>query len=63
MLNATLVGERLVDELWLVVASKLAAGAGPTIVSGPELDPPHEMELVSVLEGGGDVFLRYRIPR
>lgn len=62
VLNATLIAEGLVDELWLVVASKLSAGVGPTSVSGPELDPPVGMELVSVLEGGGDVFLRYRIP-
>jgi riboflavin-specific deaminase-like protein len=63
ILNATLFEAGLVDELWLVIASKLSAGAGPTSVSGPELDPPREMELVSVLEGGGDVFLRYRIHR
>jgi riboflavin-specific deaminase-like protein len=63
VLNATLFGEGLVDELWLVIASKLAAGVGPTAVSGPELDPPQEMELVSVLEGGGDLFLRYRMVR
>jgi riboflavin-specific deaminase-like protein len=62
ILNATLLAENLVDELYLVVASKLSGGVGPTIVSGAELDPPRELELVSALEGGGDVFLRYRIP-
>jgi riboflavin-specific deaminase-like protein len=63
VLNATLLGEGLVDELFLVVASKLAGGAGPSVVSGPELDPAQNMELIAALEGGGDVFLRYRIPR
>jgi riboflavin-specific deaminase-like protein len=61
VLNGTLLRDGLVDELWLVIASKLAAGVGPTVVSGPELDPTIDMELVSALEAGGDVFLRYRI--
>jgi riboflavin-specific deaminase-like protein len=63
VLNSTLLGERLVDELFLVVASKLAGGSGPGMVSGPELDPTAELELVSALEAGGDLFLRYRISR
>lgn len=62
VLNACLLAEGLVDELFLVVASKLSAGIGPTILSGPELDPPVEMRLISALEAGGDLFLRYRIP-
>lgn len=61
ILNATLLNEHLVDELFLVVASKLSAGIGPTILSGPELLPPVEMRLRSVHEAGGDLFLRYRI--
>jgi riboflavin-specific deaminase-like protein len=61
VLNGTLLRDGLVDELWLVIASKLSAGIGPTVVSGPELDPTVEMELVSAHEAGGDVFLRYRI--
>ena len=61
VLNGTLLQEDLVDDLFLVIASKLAAGTGPSVVSGPELDPPRGMELVSALEGGGDLFLRYRI--
>lgn len=61
VLNATLLQEDLVDELWLVVASKLAGGSGPSVVAGAELDPPRGLELISVLEGGGDLFLRYRV--
>jgi 5-amino-6-(5-phosphoribosylamino)uracil reductase len=63
VLNGTLLREGLVDELFLVIASKLAAGPGPTIVSGPELHPPVGMELLSALEAGGDLFLRYGLPR
>ena len=49
------------DELWLVLAPKLAAGGGPTIVSGAALDPPAELALAWVLESGDDhLFLRYR---
>ena len=63
VLNATLFAEGLVDELFLVIASKLAGGAGPGVVAGAQLDPTVEMELLSALESGGDLFLRYRIPR
>lgn len=50
----------LVDELHLVIATKLVAGDDPiTIVSGPELEPPHELELLSLHESGGYLFLRY----
>ncbi len=51
----------LVDELHLVVAAKLAAGDVPTtIVSGPPLDPPLDLELLSLHESGNYVFTRYR---
>jgi riboflavin-specific deaminase-like protein len=60
VLNSTLLAEGLVDELFLVIASKLAGGGGPGVVSGPELDPTVEMRLLSALEAGGDLFLRYR---
>jgi riboflavin-specific deaminase-like protein len=62
LLNSALIGEGLVDELWLVVAPKLVAGGGPTIVTGATLDPPRELELDRVLEtGDGYLFLRYRL--
>ena len=52
----------LVDELHLVIATKLAGGEDPiTIVSGPELDPPAELALLSLHESGGYVFLRYGV--
>lgn len=50
----------LVDELHLVIAPKVAGGADPlTIVTGPMLDPPLELQLLSLHESGGYLFLRY----
>jgi len=55
-----LIRDGLVDELHLVIAPKLAAGIDPlTIVSGPSLDPPPELSLLSVHESGGYLFTRW----
>src|SRR3954454_15979836 len=55
-----LLRARLVDELHLVIAPKLAGGADPTtIVSGAVLEPPPDLRLLSLHESGGYVFLRY----
>jgi riboflavin-specific deaminase-like protein len=63
LLNDALLRERLVDELWLSLAPKLAGGAGPTVVTGAALDPPVELALEWVLESGdGHLFMRYRVP-
>ncbi|MFL5780024.1 MAG: RibD family protein [Thermoleophilaceae bacterium] len=61
VLAAALLREHLVDELYLSVAPTLAAGSGPTLVTGPPLEPPVPMELRSAHEAGGHLFLRYRI--
>jgi riboflavin biosynthesis pyrimidine reductase len=59
-----LLTEGLLDELFLSVASKLAGGGrGPSIVEGPGLADPLEMELAWVLESEGHLFLRYVIER
>ena len=51
----------LVDELHLVVAAKLVAGDDPTtILAGAGLDPPLELELLSLHESGGYLFTRYK---
>jgi riboflavin biosynthesis pyrimidine reductase len=58
-----LVRARMVDELHLVVAPKLAAGPDPlTILRGAALDPPVGLELASLHESGGYLFLRYTVP-
>jgi riboflavin biosynthesis pyrimidine reductase len=57
-----LLHERLVDELHLVIATKLAGGVDPiTIVTAPELDPPRDLDLVSLHESGGYLFMRYAV--
>ena len=63
VLNGTLLEERLIDELFLSIAPKLAGGAGPSVVAGPALEPPVEMDLVSALEADGHLFIRYRISK
>jgi riboflavin-specific deaminase-like protein len=76
-LNAELLAAGLVDELWLSLAPKLAGGgetrgqaggrgtegaADPLrIVSGPELAPPVELELITALESQSQLLLRYRV--
>ena len=51
----------LVDELHLVVAAKLVAGDDPvTILTGAGLDPPLDLELLSLHESGGYLFTRYK---
>jgi riboflavin biosynthesis pyrimidine reductase len=63
-LNATLLPAGLIDELHLVYAPKLAGGEDPlTILSGPELDPPIELEPVTLHESGGYLFTRYAVRR
>ncbi len=57
---SSLLREDLVDELFLTVSAHLTGGgAEPTLTSGPELPDPADLELVSVLEREGTLFLRY----
>jgi riboflavin biosynthesis pyrimidine reductase len=61
-LNATLFGEGLVDELFLTIAPTIAGpGENLTIVEGFALPGPVDLELLTVLEAGGHLFLRYRV--
>jgi riboflavin biosynthesis pyrimidine reductase len=63
-LNATLLPAGLIDELHLVYAPKLAGGEDPlTILGGPELDPPIDLELLTLHASGGYLFTRYRVCR
>jgi riboflavin biosynthesis pyrimidine reductase len=51
-----------VDELWLTLNPKVVAGAAAlTIVAGRELVEPAELEPVSIAEGDGDLFTRWRV--
>jgi riboflavin-specific deaminase-like protein len=61
-LNSHLLSAGLVDELWLTLNPKLAGGAAAlTIVAGRELVEPLELEPISIAEGGGDLFTRWRV--
>ncbi len=58
-LNGALAGAGLIDELCLTISPRLAAGDAKRIVAGPDLTG-YELELRSVLEEDGYLFLRYR---
>jgi riboflavin-specific deaminase-like protein len=61
-LNSHLFAAGLVDELFLTLNPKIAGGAAAlTIVAGRELVEPAELELISVAEGDGDLFTRWRV--
>ena len=60
-LNAGLLAAGVVDELFLTISPLLAATPDPlTIVEGAAGEPI-DLELVSVLESDGMLFLRYRL--
>jgi 5-amino-6-(5-phosphoribosylamino)uracil reductase len=61
-LNSTLFAEGLADELFLTIAPTIAgAGETLTIVEGAPLPAPSELDLVSIHEAGGHLFLRYLV--
>lgn len=61
-LAAQLLQAGLIDELFLCLAPKLASGEQHLrILAGEDLDPPREMELVSLHEHESSLFLRYRL--
>ena len=61
-LNSQLLREGLVDELFLTFAPKLVGGAHAlTIVAGRELPEMVDLELMSALRAGSELFLRYRV--
>jgi riboflavin-specific deaminase-like protein len=63
-LNSHLLAANLVDEFFLTLSPKLIGGAAAlTIVAGRDLVEPTELELVSVAEGAGELYLRWRIKR
>jgi riboflavin biosynthesis pyrimidine reductase len=61
-LNASLLAAGLVDELFLTTVPMLAGGAGAlTIVGDVPLREPLALELVWLLESGGELFARYAL--
>jgi riboflavin-specific deaminase-like protein len=65
--NSQLLADGLVDELFLSLSPKLAGGdlaaEALRIVSGPRIDPPLALQLVSAFEHRSHLFLRYRVAR
>jgi riboflavin biosynthesis pyrimidine reductase len=65
-LSSQLLQAGLVDELFLSLSPQLAGGEGGggeslRILAGAELEPPVELELLSVLSGDSELFLRYGV--
>jgi 5-amino-6-(5-phosphoribosylamino)uracil reductase len=61
-LNATIFAENLVDELFLTIAPAIAGARETlTIVEGDALPVPVGLELLSVHEADGHLFMRYRV--
>jgi 5-amino-6-(5-phosphoribosylamino)uracil reductase len=60
-LNESLVRERLVDDLFLSLAPKLAGGPPLTLLSGDPLSEPIVSQLVWLLEHDSHLFGRYRL--
>jgi 5-amino-6-(5-phosphoribosylamino)uracil reductase len=63
-LNGGLFAAGVVDELFLTLSPLVAGTPDPlTILAGPGLGVPVALDLVSVLEHDGTLFLRYRVRR
>jgi riboflavin biosynthesis pyrimidine reductase len=56
-----LLGEGVVDELFLTLAPVLAGGTGPGLTRGLALRAPASLDPEWVLQGDGSLFLRYRL--
>jgi riboflavin-specific deaminase-like protein len=61
-LNAALFEARLIDEVFLTIAPKLVAGEQPlTIVKGPRFAHTIHLDLKSLVEVEGELFLHYAV--
>jgi riboflavin-specific deaminase-like protein len=61
-LNSMLFREQLIDEVFLTLAPKLFGGEDPlTIVTGPRFEPFLRLELRSLAERDGEIFLKYGV--
>jgi riboflavin biosynthesis pyrimidine reductase len=61
-LNSALFAARLVDDVFVTLAPKLAAGPNPlTLITGPAFEPMLRLKLRSLVELQGEVFLRYSV--
>jgi riboflavin biosynthesis pyrimidine reductase len=56
-----LIGDGVVDELFLTLSPELVGGDERRVIPGPPLDPVIELSLQWVLQAEGELFLRYRL--
>jgi riboflavin biosynthesis pyrimidine reductase len=59
-LAAQMLAEDLIDEVFLTLAPVAVAGAAPRIAEQPGTEVPRRMQLRSLWEHDGELFLRYR---
>jgi riboflavin biosynthesis pyrimidine reductase len=63
-LNRSLLGDGVLDELFLTLGPLLAGGGEPDalrVLAGDAVEPPARAELRSVLRHGDELFLRYAL--
>jgi riboflavin biosynthesis pyrimidine reductase len=61
-LNSALFGAQLIDAVYLTIAPKLAAGKNPlTLINGPAFEPMLRLQLRSLVEQEGELFMRYDV--
>jgi 2,5-diamino-6-(ribosylamino)-4(3H)-pyrimidinone 5'-phosphate reductase len=61
-LNAALFAHQLIDEVFLTIAPKLVGGEDPlTIVKGAAFEVPIGLEVRSLVELEGELFVRYGV--
>ncbi len=61
-LNAALLADGLIDELFLTTVAKLAGGAGAlTIIGSAPIDEPVDVDVRWLLEYDGELFARYAV--
>jgi riboflavin biosynthesis pyrimidine reductase len=56
-----LIGDGVVDELFLTLSPELVGGEERRLIPGPPLDPVIELSLQWALQAEGELFLRYRL--
>jgi riboflavin biosynthesis pyrimidine reductase len=61
-LNSALFRARLIDEVFLTIAPKLLGGEDPlTVIRGPRFETMLRLQLRSLVEIDGELFLRYGV--
>jgi riboflavin-specific deaminase-like protein len=59
-INAQLIEQDLIDELFITLDARLVGGVAPRIAQGVEAPAPRPLKLVGATPAGDDLLLRYR---